>query len=140
MYFHATIIIIIINIIETKLEGEEDTLPTTVTTDPEQGVISNKPKKDDCKRRPSLAQKMTSNLRRFSGAQNTEHKIDISEPSPKFGHKKIKVSGKVRNVSFSFSQLNSKNKKMIYVETETQHSWHDGRGKCNSTTSGNTSS
>ncbi|XP_037048005.1 transient receptor potential-gamma protein isoform X3 [Bradysia coprophila] len=37
---------------------------------------------------------MTSNLRRFSGAQNAEHKIDISEPSPtnnpKFYHKKIK--------------------------------------------------
>lgn len=39
---------------------------------------------------------MTSNLRRFSGAQNNEHKIDISEASPtnnpKFCHKKIKVS------------------------------------------------
>lgn len=71
------------------VESEEDTLPK----DLEQG----RGKKDDTKRRPSLAQKMTSNLRRFSGVQNAEHKIDISEPSPtnnpKFCHKKIKVSG-----------------------------------------------
>lgn len=48
---------------------------------------------------------MTSNLRRFSGAQNAEHKIDISEPSPtnnpKFYHKKIKVSGTILNVVYA---------------------------------------
>lgn len=47
------------------------------------------------KRRFSLAQKMTSNLRRLSGAP--ELKIDINEASPinnpKFLNKKIKVSG-----------------------------------------------
>lgn len=45
------------------------------------------------KRRASLAQKMTSNLRRLSGAADL--KIDITEPSPpsnpKFCNKKIKV-------------------------------------------------
>lgn len=82
-----------------KIESEEDTLPK----DLEQGVFLNKSKNDDCKRRPSLAQKMTSNLRRFSGVQNAEHKIDISEPSPtnnpKFCHKKIKVSESVSVLS-----------------------------------------
>lgn len=45
------------------------------------------------KRRASLAQKMTTNLRRLSGAGDL--KIDITEPSPqtnpKFCNKKIKV-------------------------------------------------
>lgn len=118
-----------------KIESEEDTLPK----DLEQGVFLNKKKKDDCKRRPSLAQKMTSNLRRFSGAQNAEHKIDISEPSPtnnpKFCHKKIKVSETVCDDATKDS-LHSNN----LCETETQYSWYDGRGKRHSTTSGDTSS
>lgn len=116
-----------------KIENEEDTLPK----DPEQGVFLNKTKKDDCKRRPSLAQKMTSNLRRFSGAQNNEHKIDISEPSPtnnpKFCHKKIKVSEKFDRIIFHNTPI------ILKCPTETQHSRNDGRGKCYSTSSGNTS-
>lgn len=60
-------------------------------------MIINECKKDAniSKRRPSLAQKMTSNLRRLSGA--TDLKIDINDPitvnNPKY-NKKIKVSGK----------------------------------------------
>ncbi len=95
-----------------KTESEEDTLPKELPKDLEQGMFLNRSKKDDCKRRPSLAQKMTSNLRRFSGAQNTEHKIDISEPSPtnnpKFCHKKIKVSGTI-NKQCSCQLFNSFN-------------------------------
>lgn len=51
-------------------------------------------KKDVGKRRASLAAKMTSNLRRLSGA--AELKIDINDPvsshNPKYCNKKIKVS------------------------------------------------
>lgn len=73
-------------------ENEEDTLHNQV--DQDSSTILNECKRDASKRRPSLAQKMTSNLRRLSGA--TELKIDITDPitanNPKYCNKKIKVS------------------------------------------------
>lgn len=75
------------------VENEEDTLHNQ--PDQDSSTILNECKKDaSSKRRPSLAQKMTSNLRRLSGA--TELKIDINDPitthNPKFCNKKIKVN------------------------------------------------
>lgn len=73
-------------------ENEEDTLNNQV--DQDSSTILNECKRDASKRRPSLAQKMTSNLRRLSGA--TELKIDINDSiapnNPKYCNKKIKVS------------------------------------------------
>lgn len=73
-------------------ENEEDTLNNQV--DQDSSTILNECKRDTSKRRPSLAQKMTSNLRRLSGA--TELKIDINDSitpnNPKYCNKKIKVS------------------------------------------------
>lgn len=72
-------------------ENEEDTLNNQV--DQDSSTILNECKRDASKRRPSLAQKMTSNLRRLSGA--TELKIDIhdsiSANNSKYCNKKIKV-------------------------------------------------
>lgn len=72
-------------------ENEEDTLNNQV--DQDSSTILNECKRDASKRRPSLAQKMTSNLRRLSGA--TELKIDINDSisanNSKYCNKKIKV-------------------------------------------------
>lgn len=74
-----------------SIENEEDTLHNQV--DQDSSTILNECKRDPSKRRPSLAQKMTSNLRRLSGA--TELKIDINDSvaanNPKY-NKKIKVA------------------------------------------------
>lgn len=74
------------------VENEEDTLHNE--PDQDSSTILNECKKDPCsKRRPSLAQKMSSNLRRLSGA--AELKIDITDPvhgsNSKYCNKKIKV-------------------------------------------------
>lgn len=73
-------------------ENEDDTLNNQV--DQDSSTILNECKRDASKRRPSLAQKMTSNLRRLSGA--TELKIDINDSisanNSKYCNKKIKVS------------------------------------------------
>ena len=62
--------------------------------DQDSSTILNECRRDASKRRPSLAQKMTSNLRRLSGA--TELKIDINDSisanNSKYCNKKIKVS------------------------------------------------
>lgn len=76
------------------LENEEDQ-ESAHNPDEEASVMLDDCKKDNGKRRASLAQKMTSNLRRLSGA--AELKIDINDPissssNQKFCHKKIKVS------------------------------------------------
>lgn len=76
-----------------RTENEEDTLHNQ--PDRESATIINECKKDaSSKRRPSLAQKMTSNLRRLSGA--AELKIDINDPitanNSKYCNKKIKVN------------------------------------------------
>lgn len=72
-------------------ENEDDTLNNQV--DQDSSTILNECKRDASKRRPSLAQKMTSNLRRLSGA--TELKIDINDSisanNSKYCNKKIKV-------------------------------------------------
>lgn len=85
-------VLISINLI--CIENEEDTLNNQ--PDQDSSTILNECKSDAgiSKRRPSLAQKMTSNLRRLSGA--AELKIDMSDPvtanNPKYCHKKIKVN------------------------------------------------
>lgn len=76
-----------------SLENEEDTLHNPTELD--STTILNECKKDlNSKRRPSLAQKMTSNLRRLSGAADL--KIDIGDPmnanNSKYCNKKIKVN------------------------------------------------
>lgn len=71
-------------------ENEEDALHNQV--DQDSSTILNECKRDASRR--SLAQKMTTNLRRLSGA--TELKIDMNDPiaanNPKYCNKKIKVS------------------------------------------------
>lgn len=75
-------------------ENEEDNASHSPEPDHETNVILGECKKDAGKRRASLAAKMTSNLRRLSGAADL--KIDINDPvtsnNPKICHKKIKVS------------------------------------------------
>lgn len=72
-------------------ENEDDSLNDD--NEQESSIIINECKKDASisKRRPSLAQKMTSNLRRLSGAADL--KIDINDPiAVNNPNKKIKVS------------------------------------------------
>lgn len=73
-----------------RAENEEDALNNQADS----STILNECKSDAGigKRRPSLAQKMTSNLRRLSGA--AELKIDIGDhmSNPRYCNKKIKVS------------------------------------------------
>lgn len=72
-------------------ENDEDN--ASHSPDREANVFLGDCKKDASKRRASLAAKMTSNLRRLSGA--TDLKVDINDPvstnNPKFCNKKIKV-------------------------------------------------
>lgn len=80
-----------------SLENDDDTLHNPAELD--SSTILNECKKDlNSKRRPSLAQKMTSNLRRLSGAP--ELKIDMGDPmnanNSKYCNKKIKVNRCVR--------------------------------------------
>lgn len=89
--FHALIILH-----SQSSENEDDTLHNPTELD--SSTILNECKKDlSSKRRPSLAQKMTSNLRRLSGAADL--KIDINDPqnanNSKYCNKKIKVSAQV---------------------------------------------
>lgn len=76
-------------------ENEEDALHNQLDQE-DSSTILNECKRDVSRRRSSLAQKMTSNLRRLSGA--TELKIDMNDPiaanNPKYCNKKIKVSKK----------------------------------------------
>lgn len=80
------------NFVSIFTENEEDTLNNQA--DQDSSTILNECKRDASKRRPSLAQKMTSNLRRLSGA--AELKIDINDSitsnNSKYCNKKIKVS------------------------------------------------
>lgn len=77
--------------LSSSIENEDETLNDQAEQD--LSIIINECKKDASKRRPSLAQKMTSNLRRLSGAADL--KIDINDPitsnNPKY-NKKIKVN------------------------------------------------
>lgn len=79
-------------------ENEEDN--ASHSPDHEAHVFLGDYRKDAGKRRGSLAAKMTSNLRRLSGAPDL--KVDINDPvssnNQKYCNKKIKV----RNFSFNF--------------------------------------
>lgn len=74
------------------IENEDEN--ASHSPDREGNAFLDECKKDVGKRRASLAAKMTSNLRRLSGA--AELKIDINDPvssnNPKYCNKKIKVS------------------------------------------------
>lgn len=114
-------------------ENEDDT--TQTMADHESSTILNECKKDAGRnRRPSLAQKMTSNLRRFSGAADV--KIDMNDPTSttnsKYCNKKIKVQKPIVHSRVQFSKVS-----FSICLTASQHSWNDGRGKCHSTASRN---
>lgn len=134
-----------------SLENEEDTLHNPTELD--STTILNECKKDlNSKRRPSLAQKMTSNLRRLSGAADL--KIDIGDPmnanNSKYCNKKIKVNTHTHPARLICALLRNspearpekKNYNFLSCfqlfpcdNTAPQHSRHDGGGECDSSAS-----
>lgn len=88
-----------------NLENEEDN-DGSQSPEREASAFLEECKKDAGKRRASLAAKMTSNLRRLSGAADL--KIDINDPvssnNPKYCNKKIKVSNR-KNRKYQHTRL-----------------------------------
>lgn len=114
-YEYAIIYYVIFRAIETapapiepnqnNLENEEDN-DGSQSPEREASAFLEECKKDAGKRRASLAAKMTSNLRRLSGAADL--KIDINDPvssnNPKYCNKKIKVSNR-KNRKYQHTRL-----------------------------------
>lgn len=107
------------------LENDEDN--ASPSPEREASTFLDECKKDAGKRRASLAAKMTSNLRRLSGAADL--KIDISDPvsssNSKYCNKKIKVM----YMSLYRSALGISNDWSRLMRLRTNLSWHTTKAR-----------